>query len=267
MYCQFYNLKEKPFNITSDPAFFFLSKRHEEAISHIKYGINERKGILCITGEIGTGKTTLCKAILSEIDKNTKTAFVLNPNFSASELFEIITKDFGLIPASKSRLAAVSILNEFLLEQAALNNNAILIIDEAQNLTSNQLEQIRLLSNLETEKEKLLQIILVGQPELNQKLNLFSLRQLRQRIAVRYHVNPLEKGEIKHYINHRLKIAGSINGMISFDDHALEEIFNFSQGTPRLVNILCDRALLSGFVKERHDITKDIIEQAIKELK
>lgn len=267
MYCQFYNLTEKPFNITADPAFFFLSKRHEEAIYHIKYGINERKGILCITGEIGTGKTTLCKAILNQLDKTTKTAFVLNPNFSASQLLEIIINDFGLNPKSKSKLAFVSALNEFLMQQAQVNNNAILIIDEAQNLTPRQLEQIRLLSNLETEKEKLLQIILVGQPELNQKLNLFSLRQLRQRVTVQYHILPLEKNEIKDYITHRLKVAGSNNGELYFDDEAIEEIFKFSGGTPRLVNILCDRALLASFVKEKYKITKDLIEEAIKELR
>lgn len=266
MYETFYSLKEKPFNVTSDPAFFFLSKRHKEAFSHLIYGIKERKGILLITGEIGTGKTTLCKALLNRLDKKTKTAFILNPSFSETQLLQLIIEDLGIILKYKTKMSLISNLNKFLLDETRSGGNVALIIDEAQNLKPNQLEQIRLLSNLETDKEKLLQIILVGQPELNQKLALTELRQLNQRISVRYHILPLEKNELKEYIAHRLSIAGS-NGTIEFTPEALEEIFIFSYGIPRLTNIICDRALLAGFVQETKKISYDIIKKCAEEIR
>ncbi len=266
MYETFYGLNEKPFNVTSDPAFFFLSRKHKEAFSHLVYGIKERKGILLITGEIGTGKTTLCRALLNNLDKKIKTAFILNPNFSETQLLQLIVEDLGILPKNKTKMSLISSLNKFLIQEANSGGNVALIIDEAQNLKPNQLEQIRLLSNLETEKEKLLQIILVGQPELNQRLNLTQLRQLNQRIAVRYHILPLEKDELKEYINHRLKVAGS-NGNIEFTPEALEEIFIFSCGIPRLANIICDRALLAGFVKETKNIPYDIIKKCAEEIR
>ena len=179
MYCQFYGLKERPFNVTSDPAFFFSSKKHKEAISHLLYGVSQRKGIILLTGEIGTGKTTICRFFLNQVAKNIKTAFILNPAFSETQLLESIIKDFGIYPKSKSKLDMVWELNNFLLRESTAGNNLVLIVDEAQNLQPNLLEQIRLLSNLETEKDKLLQVILVGQPELNNRINLYDLRQLR----------------------------------------------------------------------------------------
>jgi general secretion pathway protein A len=265
MYCQFYGLKERPFNVTADPQFFFLSQGHKEALAHLLYGVTQRKGIIVITGEIGTGKTTLCRFFLNQLSKNIKTAFILNPYFSDVQLLEAIIKDFGINTPSRTRLAFVWQLNKFLLSESQNGNNVVLIIDEAQNLKPQALEQVRLLSNLETEKNKLLQIILVGQPELNRKLNLYELRQIKQRVMVRYHIGPLEKDEIKEYINHRLNIAGSAD-RIKFTDEALKVIADFSGGTPRLINIICDRALLAGFCAETYTIDLHIINHCLEEL-
>ncbi len=265
MYCKFYNLKERPFNVTSDPAFFFFSNKHKEALAHLHYGVSERKGIIVLTGEIGTGKTTLCRFFLGELEKNVKTAFILNPRFSEAQLLESIVTDFGIPALGKNKLGMVSQLNEFLLRESSLKNNVVLIIDEAQNLKPGLLEQIRLLSNIETEKEKLLQVILVGQPELNARLNLYELRQLRQRIMVRYHILPLEHREIADYIKHRLNIAGLAEG-IEFTIEAIERISSFSSGTPRLINMICDRALLAGFTAGSKSIDRDIINRCLEEL-
>lgn len=265
MYCQFYGLKERPFNVTSDPAFFFLSRKHEEALAHLLFGVSQRKGIIAVTGEIGTGKTTLCRFFLNQLGKDVKTAFILNPYFSEIQLLEAIMKDFGLNLRHKTRFSFVWEFNNFLLNEARYHNNVVLIIDEAQNLKPRQLEQIRLLSNLETEKEKLIQIILVGQPELNQRLSLYELRQLRQRIMVTYHITPLDKDEVERYIRHRFNIAGAAN-RIKFSDEALEAIADFSCGIPRLINIICDRALLAGFVAETYSIDLKLIKKCAEEL-
>src|SRR3989338_5308771 len=186
MYNEFYKFEENPFNITADPDFFFSSSKHAEAYSHLTYGIKQRKGIIVITGEIGTGKTTLCRTLLNKLEDNIKSAFILNPSFSEIQLLSLILKDFGIVTKSKNKFALVTALNEFLIEQSSVGNNVVLIIDEAQNLGIKQLEQVRLLSNLETEKDKLLQIVLVGQPELLDKLQLDALRQLNQRVTVRF---------------------------------------------------------------------------------
>lgn len=265
MYCQFYGLKERPFNVTADPAFFFLSKKHKEALSHLLYGVTQRKGVIVITGEIGTGKTTLCRFFLNQLEKNVKTAFILNPHFSEIQLLEAIIKDLGISTKEKSRFSFVWELNRFLLIESGRGNNVLLIIDEAQNLRPRALEHIRLLSNLETDKDKLLQIVLVGQPELNRRLNLAQLRQLQQRIAARYHITPLEKDEIEDYINHRLNIAGSIN-RVKFTDEAIQVISEFSGGVPRLINIICDRALLAGFIDEVNTINLPLINKCVEEL-
>ncbi len=265
MYNDFYNLKENPFNITSDPSFFFPSIRHEEAFNHLSYGIQSRKGIIVITGEIGTGKTTLCRTLLNRLDDRIKTALILNPSFSDLQLLQMIINDLGIHCAKKSKLDLVGAITLFLVEESAKGNNVAVIIDECQNLNIRQLEQIRLLSNLETEKEKLLQIILVGQPELGEKLKNPALRQLTQRVTVRYHILPLGKDEIKHYINHRLKIAGS-KTKLQFTAKAIEAIFTHSQGTPRVINTLCDRALLAGFVKETFSIDEQLIHDSAKEM-
>ena len=270
VYKEFYNLKENPFNVTCDPEFFFSSSRHSEAYSHLIYGIKERKGIVVITGEIGTGKTTLCRTLLDHLDNQTKTAFILNPKFSENQLLRLIVKDLGINGTIKDRFSLVNELNEYLLKEASQGHNVVIIIDEAQNLGVTQLEQIRLLSNLETEKEKLLQIILVGQPELLDKLKLPSLRQLTQRVSVRYHILPLEKSEVHDYIMHRVKIASQSEHVspppIHFTDKAIEVIYLHSKGTPRRINILCDRALLAGFVAGTFTIDEKIIYQCAREV-
>ncbi len=269
MYNDFYNFKENPFNITPDPQFFFSGARHLEAISHLLYGIDQRKGIILVTGEIGTGKTTICRTLLNKLNEKTKTALILNPTFSDTQLLQIILNDYGIASASKNKFTLVTTLNNFLLEQSNIGNNVVLIIDEGQNLSIHQLEQIRLLSNLETTKQKLLQIILVGQPELLEKLKLPALRQLNQRISVRFHLLPLTREELNDYIFHRMQIAQediSAKGKVEFTDSAIDTIFKISEGTPRVINILCDRALLAGFTNDLRSIDKEIIHQCAKEV-
>lgn len=276
MYKEFYRLRENPFNVTSDPDFFFSSANHIEAFSHLFYGIQHRKGIIIITGEIGTGKTTLCRMLLNKLDKNVKTALILNPNFSAIQLLQIILNDLGIEGDFKNKFALVNALNGFLLRETSHGHNVVVIIDEAQNLSVRQLEQIRLLSNLETEKEKLLQIVLIGQPELMEKLKLSSLRQLNQRVTVRYHIMPLSKQEVRDYIHHRLNIARSPENAsprepvgqprVHFTDNALDLIYEKSRGTPRMINILCDRALLAGFIAETHIIDDAIVQRSVEEV-
>ena len=265
MYKKFYGLNEKPFNVTSDPNFLFLSKRHQEAFSHLIYGIEERKGFLEITGEIGTGKTTLCRALLNRLNGNVKTAYIFNPNLSGLQLLRVIIEDFGLKVEKNDKTSLYRQLNKFLINELSSGNNVVLIIDEAQNLKPSTLEQIRLLSNLETEKEKLFQIVLVGQPELRNKLNAPSLKQLKQRIAVRYHVLPLDTEEISAYVEHRLKVAGS-KGDIKFDKEAVDNIYGHSKGIPRLINMICDKSLLLGYVLETNFIDKKIVEKAFREI-
>lgn len=264
MYKQFYGFKENAFNITSDPAFYFASVRHREAYSHLLYGIKNRKGIICLTGEVGTGKTTLCRILLNQVDTNIKTAFILNPSFSQIQLLQLIMKDLGISGPCNNKLDIINSLNDFLIQETSSGNNVALIIDEAQNLNPLQLEQIRLLSNLETEKFKLLQIILVGQPELLEKLRKPSLRQLNSRIGVRYHILPLERTEVKDYINHRLKVAGGPT-KLKFTEEAIDTVYRLSKGTPRLINILCEHALLAGFVNETYSIDEQIIKTCAKE--
>jgi general secretion pathway protein A len=248
MYCKFYGLKERPFNVTSDPSFFFLSHSHKEALSHLLYGVNQRKGIIVITGEVGAGKTTLCRAFLNQLNNTTRSAFILNPCFSDVQLLEAIINDFGIKMKTKSRLSMIWELNKFLLRESQRGNNVALI------------------SNLETEKDKLMQIVLVGQPELKHKLKLRQLRQLQQRIAIRYHIPPLEKRDVTHYIYHRLGVASNGGNKIHFTDDAIEKISDFSRGVPRLINIACDRALLAGFNIEKFIIDTPIIKRCLDEL-
>jgi len=265
MYLKYYGLKEAPFSITADSSLFFKSKSHREALSTVLYGVKERKGIILLTGEVGTGKTTLCRVLLKELLKEAKTSLILNPYFNTTQLLRAIVEDFGIRLSRFSKLDMIYALNQFLIETVSTESNAVLMIDEAQDLTNRQLEQIRLLSNLETEKTKLLQIVLVGQPELKEKLELTALRQIKQRISVAYHILPLEKEEIRDYINFRLELTGAFN--IKFDGKSFDYIYEFSQGIPRLVNILCDRSLLAGFAKNRNVIDENLIRICAEELR
>lgn len=265
MYLEFLGLREKPFAITADPSFLYLSKKHREALSHMVYGIRERKGFIEITGEIGTGKTTLCKALLRHLDASTKTALILHSNLSELQLLHAIVQDFGMNPMKRDRFSFFGQLNAFLLEQATQNHNVVLVIDEAQNLSLRLLEQIRMLSNLETDKEKLIQIVLVGQPELRQKLAQPELEQLRQRIGVRYHMTALDADEVRTYIDHRLRVSGS-DGTLEWTQEALEEVFQCSRGVPRLINQICDRSLLACYVYRVKQVTGEIVRRSYQEL-
>lgn len=265
MYREFFGLKEKPFNVTSDPNFLFLSRVHKEAFSHLLYGIKERKGFLEITGEIGAGKTTLCRALLNHLDANTKSAFVFNSTLPDMQLFQTILEDFGLPVERKTKSSMLRQFNNFLLEELSRNNNVVLIIDEAQNLKNSVLEELRILSNLETEKEKLFQMILVGQPQLRDKINSPNMEQLKQRISVRFHITPLEEDEVGEYIYHRLKVAGS-RGDITFSNLAFSAIYKYSNGIPRIINKVCDKALLCAYVTETKDVDLSIVERCIQEM-
>jgi len=265
MYLTFYGLRENPFNVTSDPSFLYLSHTHQEAIDHLLYGINQRKGFVEITGEIGSGKTTVCRALLNQLDHKTKTSLIFNSNLPENQLLEAILEDFGILPERRSKVLFFRALNHYLLEQLSAGNNTVLIIDEAQNLRSSALETIRMLSNLETEKEKLLQIVLVGQPELRDKLNSPNLLQLRQRISVRFHVNALAKEEVQKYIYHRLLIAGD-ELKIKFTPSAIDEIYHYSKGIPRMINIACDKILLFGFTQGIRLIENDVVIKSIEEV-
>jgi len=265
MYKKFYGLKEAPFNLTPDTKYLYLSKGHKEALAHLVYGINERKGFMLITGEIGSGKTTLCRALANQLGENTKVALILNSFLSEIELLKSINEEFFLKIDSDSKKVLIDEFNKFLIKEHSQGHNVVLIIDEAQNLSSETLEQIRMISNLETETDKLLQIVLMGQPEFNDILMLPNLKQLNQRIIVRYHLEALNKEELLSYIQHRLKVAGAHKN-ITFDDEAIKLLYEFSNGIPRLINIVCDRCLLIGFVKNTADITAEIMKQAIDEV-
>ena len=264
MYRDFYGLRERPFNLTPDTSFLYPSRVHKEVLTHLLYGINSRCGFILITGEVGAGKTTLCRVLLNQLDEQTKVAFVLNSFLTECGLLRAINQDFGLATGGRAKMDLLNELNAYLLEQNRLGHNVVIVIDEAQNLSAPVLEQIRMLSNLETEKEKLLQIVLVGQPELRRKLASRRLRQLNQRITVRYHLTPLGRGDVRNYIYYRLKVAGARNGVV-FTRAALDEVFYLSGGVPRLINVLCDRALMVGFAKSSHRITRAMVCRAASE--
>jgi len=264
MYKKYYGLKTLPFNITCDPKFFYESNSHRDAYAALLYGIKEKKGIILLSGEVGTGKTTLCRTLLSRIEPKIKVSLILNPVFSDAQLLQAIVEDFGLHSEKKSRLDLINRLNTFLIELNIKGGTAVLIIDEAQDLTIRQLEQVRLLSNLETSQEKLLQIILVGQPELLEKLNQYRLRQIKQRIFIKYTLDPLRRDEIEDYVQIRIQKSGRSNVKIA--PECYEIIYEFSKGVPRLINILCDRALLMGYVQEKIVIDSEIFKDSVKEL-
>lgn len=265
MYLGYYQLREPPFNITPDPRFLFFSTEHREAFNHLLYGIRERKGFIELTGEVGAGKTTICRKLLEELGPNYKTALILNPCMSIDQLLQAIVLEFDLQVYSLDRVYYLQALNQFVLEQARQGNDVVLVIDEAQDLSEELLEQLRLLSNLETDHQKLMQIVLMGQPELRDKLAQPALRQLRQRITVRYHLGPLDLTETAYYVNHRLTLAGA-NGKPRFDDGAIKLIYRYSGGIPRLINAVCDKTLLAGFVTQSDLLNRKLVNLAIEEL-
>jgi len=266
MYERFFYLTERPFHITPDPQFLFLGRNHREALDLLKYGIADRRGFVLLTGEVGTGKTTLCRALMERLSPKTKSALILNPVLSDCDLLRAIVTDFGLEPGNESAAALIDRLNRFLLETAAGAGGAVVIVDEAQNLSLETLEMLRMLSNLETKKEKLIQIVLVGQPELDARLRLKELRQLNQRIAVRYSLGPLDAKETAAYIHNRLFIAGG-RGAVEFDSAAAMGVYLGSAGVPRAINIICDRALTAAFIEETRHINADIVRKAVTELR
>jgi general secretion pathway protein A len=264
MYTQFFGLREKPFTLSPDPKYLFLSDSHREALAHLLYGIEQGEGFIAITGEVGTGKTTLCRTLLERLDATTEVAFVFNPPLSGMELLQAIHHELGLLGGEATRQELTAELNQFLLEKKAQGKRVLLIVDEAQNLERDALEQVRLLGNLETNTAKLLQIILLGQPELDTKLELPDLRQLRQRITVRWRLAPLSPGEAREYIAHRLRVAGAAKEI--FTELATREIHRRSRGVPRVINLLCDRALLAAFASQSQSIGLGLVSQVEREV-
>lgn len=267
MYTSFFGLNEKPFSITPDPRYLFMSERHGEALAHLVYGVTESGGFMQLTGEVGTGKTTLVRTLLqNRMPDNADVAVVLNPQLSALEFLQTIAEELGVPePAEKNSIKAmIDALNHYLLSAHADGRRTILVVDEAQNLSRDVLEQVRLLTNLETSKQKLLQIILIGQPELRELLARNDLRQLAQRITGRYHLEPLTRDETARYIDHRVRVAGSVSDI--FDVRAKREVFRLSQGVPRLINVICDRALLGAYGSETRRVNRGTIRRAAAEI-
>jgi general secretion pathway protein A len=266
MYQSFYGFKEKPFNITPDPKFLYLSPTHQEALQHLKYGVEQRKGFIVLVGEVGCGKTTLCRRFLNEIDTNRfDTALILNPRVNETQMLKAILTELGETKLARGQSDLISQMHRLLLDRVNRGRDIVLIIDEAQNLSFEVLEQIRLLSNLETDQQKLLQIILMGQPELKELLARKELRQLRQRILVHYELHPLSFADVQHYIHHRLSLAGG-NGRPHFTPWSLRAIHRGSKGIPRIVNNLCDKALLSAFIRDSDEVNYWDVRRAVREV-
>ena len=268
MYTAFFGLNEKPFAITPDPRYLFMSERHGEALAHLVYGVTESGGFIQLTGEVGTGKTTLVRTLLqNRLPDNADVAVVLNPRLSAIEFLETICEELGILePELKgSTKALVDALNKQLLQAHSEGRRVILVVDEAQNLSRDVLEQVRLLTNLETAKQKLLQIILIGQPELRDLLSRDDLRQLAQRITGRYHLEPLSRDEAAQYVEHRLRVAGALGEV--FESGAKSEVFRLTDGVPRLINVICDRALLGAYSREQRRVSRRLVRLAAAEIK
>ena len=274
MYEEYYGFTEKPFSLTPDPKFLYKSESHANAFDLLQYAVRRREGFVVVTGDIGTGKTTLCRALLEQIDRNTFTALVLNPFLSEDDLLKLILQDFGVVSredVKRGRLANVSkqelieAIYDFLLSLLPLRAGAVLIIDEAQNLPMPVLEQIRILSNLETDKDKLLQVILVGQLNLSPLLKAPQMRQLDQRVSIRYQLRPLNRDEVAAYVSHRLTVAGG-SAAVTFQPKALDMVHSRTQGIPRLINLISDRSLLAAFSSRTNRVTEEMVHQAAEGL-
>lgn len=268
MYTEYFGLKEKPFSIAPDPQYFYMSQGHREALAHLLYGIRSEGGFVLLTGEVGTGKTTVCRLLLQMIPPDTETAFILNPKLTAEELLGTVCDEFGITypPGTASIKTFVSLINDFLLKVHEKSHKAVLIIEEAQNLTPDVLEQIRLLTNLETNERKLLQIIMLGQPELRDILSRPELRQLSQRITARYHLGALSKKEVPSYVNYRLSVAGLLRSH-PFPRSTLRPLFSLTQGVPRMINIILDRALLGAFAEGKDKVDRKTLVTAAREVR
>ena len=266
MYLDFFNLKEFPFNVTPDPRFLFFSDRHREAFDSLLYGVEHRKGFIVLTGEVGCGKTTICRSVLNSLPGTTHSALILNPSITAAQLVRSILHDLTIVPKGQDKLVHIAQLNRFLLQCLEKGENVAVIIDESQNLDPQLMEQVRMLSNLETDQHKLMQIILSGQPELKERLRRPELRQLRQRVMVHCDLAPLAAVETALYIQHRLKVAGSADPGSVFQSAAIQQIHECAEGIPRQINTICDRALLSAYVRRDHQVMSLDVSNALAEL-
>jgi len=265
MYTQYFNLKQQPFSIAPDPRYLFMSERHREALAHLLYGVGSGGGFVLLTGEIGAGKTTVCRCFMEQIPPDCRLAYIFNPKLTVGELLQTVCDEFGVAPEGASVKSYVDAVNSYLLESHAAGLNNVLVIDEAQNLSADVLEQLRLLTNLETSERKLLQIILIGQPELRQMLARPELEQLAQRVIARYHLGPLSEAEVGSYIQHRLAVAGA-GAMELFPRGLVRRIHQLSKGVPRRINLLCDRALLGAYVENRAQVNALILRRAAEEV-
>jgi general secretion pathway protein A len=266
MYLDFFQLNEFPFNVTPDPRFLFFSDRHREAFDSLLYGVEHRKGFIILTGEVGCGKTTICRSILNSLPGTTHSALILNPSITVAQLVRSILLDLNIEPKGQDKLVHIAQLNSFLLQCLEKGENVTVIIDESQNLDPQLMEQVRMLSNLETDQHKLMQIILSGQPELKERLRQPELRQLRQRVMVHCDLAPLTAGETALYIQHRLKVAGSPEPDNVFQVAAIQRIHESANGIPRQINTICDRALLSAYIRKDRQVTLLDIKNALAEL-
>ena len=266
MYCDYFGFSEKPFTITPNPHFVFLSSIHREAYARLLYGVDSHAGFIALTGEVGTGKTTLLRTLLTQLDPGKYTsALIFNPCMSGEQLLAGVCREFGIVAEERNRSGYLDALNRFLIDQNSVGRTVVLVIDEAQNLEPDVLEQVRMISNLETERDKLIQIILAGQPEFNDVLRRHDLRQLNQRITVRCRLTPMKLDDTAHYINHRLRISGSRIPDI-FSRAAVKRIYRFSYGTPRLINVVCEQALVMAWTREIRSISPSIVAEVIAEL-
>jgi general secretion pathway protein A len=266
MYCDFFGFSEKPFTITPNPHFVFLSTVHREAFARLLYGVDSHAGFIALTGEVGTGKTTMLRTLLTQLDpEKYRSALIFNPCMSAEQLLACICREFGIKAGEQTSFGYLDALNRFLIEQNSAGRTVVLVIDEAQNLEPNVLEQVRMISNLETERDKLIQIVLAGQPELDNILRRHDLRQLNQRITVRCRLTSMKLDDTIHYINHRLKISGSRIPDI-FSRAAFRRIYQFSHGIPRLINVACEQALVMAWTRESRSVSSSMAAEVINEL-